>query len=101
MTHNLRPRDGNPQATVAGNLEWAPTNWFENVAAGDLHLSPGAGEPLGAGVPLPAGLADTDFDGDPRGTPPDVGADELTVPLLADGFETGNLSRWSGWYGAS
>jgi len=101
VTHNLRPRDGNPQATVAGNLEWAPTNWFENVAAGDLHLSPGAGEPLGAGVPLPAGLADTDFDGDPRGTPPDVGADELTVPLLADGFETGNLSRWSGWYGAS
>lgn len=60
----------------------------------DLHLQ--ATSPLlGAGLTLPA-VAD-DFDGELRGTAtPDIGADEIVGPdIFADGFETGDFSRWS------
>ena len=64
------------------------------ASATDLHLQ--ATSPLlGAGLTLPA-VAD-DFDGELRGTAtPDIGADEIVGPdIFADGFETGDFSRWS------
>jgi hypothetical protein len=94
VSHNLRARDG-AQATLAGNLESAPLAWFADVTAGDLHLADPGAPPVGGGVVLPAGTAGDDFDGQPRDAEPDVGADELRVPLFADGFESGDTSAWS------
>jgi len=96
VTHNLRERDGDPQATLAGNLDWVPAAWFVDVAAGDLHLAANDLPPVNAGVPLAPGLADRDIDGDLRDDAPDAGADEAVGPLLADGFESGDLTAWSG-----
>lgn len=95
VTHNLRERDGDPQATLAGNLDWVPAAWFVDVAAGDLHLAADDLPPVDAGAPLTPGLADRDIDRDLRDAAPDVGADEAVGPLLADGFESGDLSAWS------
>ena len=94
VSHNLRARDG-AQATLAGNLDAAPPGWFVSIAAGDLHLAGAALPPVGGGVALPPGVAGDDFDGQPRDAGPDVGADELRVPLFSDGFESGDTSAWS------
>lgn len=74
VSHNLMDRGG--AAVLAGNLENAPLGWFVDGAGGDLHLAPGAGA-LGAGAAVPAGHCDHDIDGETRGSPPDVGADEV------------------------
>lgn len=95
VTHNLRERDGNPQATLVGNITGASTEWFNDLAAGDLHLSGAALPPVGAGVPLAAGEADRDIDRQPRRSPPDVGADEVRDTLFEDGFESGDVMGWS------
>ena len=67
---------------------------FADVAADDYHLKPGspaldAGETL-ADVPV-------DLEGTPRPQGPafDVGAFEGIGSIFADGFETGDTSRWS------
>jgi hypothetical protein len=67
------------------------------VSATDLHLQ-AASPMLDAGLALPA--VTDDFDGEPRPpVAPDIGADEIVTPLgpdiFADGFETGDFSRWS------
>ena len=51
--------------------------WFTNVATGDLHLTSAATAAIGQGIPLAA--VPTDIDGQPRGSTPDIGADQ-TVP---------------------
>ncbi|MDX2169659.1 MAG: hypothetical protein SF182_21495 [Deltaproteobacteria bacterium] len=51
---------------------------FANAAAGDFHLAAGDSCARDAGVPL-SGITGVDLDGEPRGTPPDAGADELIV----------------------
>ena len=92
---DLLARDG-ASAVAGGNLEYAPLIWLTDVAAGDLHLTAAAGAAVDAGVLLPAGLADTDFDGDVRDASPDVGADELgTGAIFDDGFESGDTSAWA------
>lgn len=98
VSHNLRPRDGGV-AQQQSNLDHAPLGWFADVAGGDLHLSALAGAAIGGGAALAAGVADFDIDRQWRpgvGAPPDVGADEFSPPLLADGFESGNAGAWSG-----
>jgi len=80
---------------LSTNLEYVPLGLFADVAGGDLHLVDPVSNPVGAGTPLPPGLADTDFDGQIRDDAPDIGADEIGQPLFADGFETGDLSRWT------
>ncbi|MEE4273124.1 MAG: right-handed parallel beta-helix repeat-containing protein [Thermoanaerobaculales bacterium] len=77
------------------NTEYAPLSLFVDVAAGDLHLVEPSSDPVGAGTVLSPGSADADFDGQPRDDAPDIGADEIGRPLFADGFESGDLSRWS------
>jgi hypothetical protein len=95
VTHNLREREGNPQATQIGNITAASAGWFADIAGGDLHLVGPTLPPIGAGVPLAAGVADRDIDHQPRRSPPDVGADEFRDTLFEDGFESGDLMAWS------
>lgn len=94
VSHNLRPRDG-AQANLAGNIQDAPTTWFRSVAEGDLHLRTGTLPPIGAGAAVGPGIADGDVDLQPRTPPRDVGADEWSPLLFADGFESGGTTAWS------
>ena len=80
---------------LATNTEYVPLNLFIDVAGGDLHLVDPISGPVDSGTPLAAGLADSDFDSLLRDAAPDIGADEIGQPLFTDGFETGDLSRWS------
>jgi len=80
---------------LATNTEYVPLNLFVDVAGGDLHLVDPISGPVDAGTPLGTGLADSDFDSLLRDAAPDIGADEIGQPLFTDGFETGDLSRWS------
>lgn len=87
MSHNLRPRDG-ASLTLAGNLQNAPAALFvDAVLAGDLHLVDGATAAIDQGASLPAGQADEDIDGDLREPARDIGADERSDLIFADGFE--------------
>jgi hypothetical protein len=89
MSHNLRPRDG-ATLTQAGNLENAPATLFvDAVLAGDLHLVDGAAAAIDQGVSVPAGQADQDIDGDLREPARDIGADERSDLIFADGFQPG------------
>jgi hypothetical protein len=90
----LKPRN-NAVANLVGNLEDVPLEWFQNIAAGDLHLTAQASSAVDQGVSLAAGLADTDIDGELRDATPDVGADEYLSNIFADGFESGASSAWS------
>ena len=58
----------------ANSLTLAPP-FVNNIT--DLHLSSNALN--GLGITLPS--VTVDIDGDPRGTPPSIGADEFSVPL--------------------
>ena len=95
VTHNLRARDGNPQANLAGNLTAAPLTWFVAPAAGNLHLVSDTVPPVDAGASVAPGWADDDIDLQPRGTARDVGADEAHDAIFADSFEAGNALAWS------
>ncbi len=95
VSHNLRERDGNPQAVLAGNLEGAQLGWFQSVAQGDLHLVGEALPPVDAGAAVAPGLADRDIDLEARPAARDIGADEFVAALFADGFESGGPNAWS------
>jgi len=94
VSHTLLSRDG-AQATLTTNLAGAPLAWFVEPSIGDLHLTAAAVGPIDSGTPLPVGVADGDFDLEPRDSAPDAGADEVTAILFRDGFESGNTSAWS------
>ncbi len=66
--------DVRAEGNVVGELE----GYFVDPQEGDLHLTTRAASALGKGVPLPA-VAE-DIDGEPRRSPPDVGADERYDP---------------------
>ena len=88
-------RDRGGTAVVATNFENAPAALFADVAAGDLHLIDPESSPVDSGTPLPAGLCETDIDGQSRGAGPDIGADEFGWGIFADGFESGGIGGWS------
>ena len=94
VSHNLRARDG-AQAVLAGNLTGASLAWFRSAVEADLHLASATVPPVGAGAPIAPGDVDRDLDGELRTPPRDVGADEWSPLLFADGVESGNTSRWS------
>ena len=74
MSHQLRDRGAGPM-TLAGNVENVGADAFVDPASGDLHLAgPGT---LADGAGDPAHRTVDDIDGEQRGSPPDVGADEL------------------------
>ena len=93
VTNRIWDRGG--MSYLSTNTEYAPLSLFADVAAGDLHLVDPTSSPVDAGTALAAGLGDTDFDGLVRDAAPDIGADEIGQPLFADGFESGDLSRWT------
>jgi hypothetical protein len=100
VSHNLRPRDG-AFAALAGNITSAPASLFVDASTGDLHLRPTATAAIDKAVALNPALA-WDIDSAPRGTLPDVGADEfagwtftLTVPATALAGTSIEV-RWSG-----
>ena len=76
VSHNLRERTG-ASALTLGNLEDADEALFTDVEAGDLHLAPTVLGAIDAGESIQVGLADTDFEGDPRLGFRDIGADEV------------------------
>jgi hypothetical protein len=81
-------------AHLSTNTEYASLALFADVSSGDLHLVDPSSSPVDAGTVLAPGLCDTDFDAQARDAMPDIGADEIGQPFFADGFETGDLSRW-------
>ena len=93
-THGLIARDG-ARATTGGNIANVPQSLFVNVAAGNVHLVPGAATAIDKAAALSNPVA-IDIDGEPRGTMADVGADEYraatpsltlsaTSPVIAGG----------------
>ncbi len=74
----------------------APSAGFFSPGAPDydyhlIEISPAVDQAIGSTTP-------DDIDGETRGQAPDIGADERTGPaeaLFWDGFETGDLRRWS------
>ncbi len=68
---------------------------FADAATGDFHLLLTDACARGRGQDL-SKMFGLDIDGGPRPEGPgwDVGADQV-APLFADGFESGDLSRWS------
>jgi hypothetical protein len=75
----IQQRDG-AGGTLTGNLTNAPLNWFASAAAGDLHLTAAATGAIDQAAVLP-NVGD-DYDGQPRGAFPDLGADEYNPPTL-------------------
>ncbi|NJN54961.1 MAG: hypothetical protein HC804_09525 [Anaerolineae bacterium] len=74
-------RDG-AQGTLNGNNTNAQSNWFVNVATGDLHLVAAATAVIDHAAPLPQVSDDFDGHGRPVGAVPDIGADEYgSVPF--------------------
>ena len=74
VSHNLLARDDGRAVTV-GNVTNAPLSLFVDVAGADLHLISSAAIAIDKAVALTPPLA-TDLDSEPRGSAPDVGADE-------------------------
>ena len=66
--------EGEGDVTSENNVVGELSDYFVNLAAGDLHLTEAATLALGKGIVLP--LVQDDIDGDKRGEHPDVGADE-------------------------
>lgn len=67
-------RRDDARGTVESNQLQPPIGQFVDAAGGDLHLAAGAIGALDQGTPLAEVMAD--LDGEPRGTPTDLGADE-------------------------
>ena len=75
MSDRVVARDDASTQTL-GNVESVALDYFDDVAAGDLHLTADAADAIDSGARLANGVVDDDFDGDPRTDPRDVGADE-------------------------
>ncbi len=71
-----------------------PAELFSDPAADDYHLKPGS-PAVDAGETLPD--VPVDLEGTPRPVGPafDIGAYEGVGTIFTDGFESGDLSRWS------
>ncbi len=85
--------------TYTGNITGSTPQpeWFVDPAVADLHLTASATAAIDAASPLPE--VPDDYDLQPRGSAPDVGADESNPPgpaLFADGFESGGFAT-GGW----
>lgn len=70
----IRARNG-ATALLSANRTDAAASWFVNAPAGDLHLASYIGGVVGKGVTIPE--LKLDIDGEQRGVPCDIGADEL------------------------
>jgi hypothetical protein len=71
------------------------TPLFVDPAASDRHLQLQDTCAKNAGLNTSFALFDLDLELRPQLGAPDIGADEIAELLFADGFESGNVSRWS------
>ena len=67
-----------------GNVTNAQSGWFVNAATADLHLVASATAVINQAAPLPE--VTDDYDGHPRDTTPDIGADEYTPPFVPSDY---------------
>ena len=77
VSHDLKPRDSGA-ATLAGNVTHAAAGLFVSAATGDLHLRPTASAAMNQAAAISTPVP-WDIDGQPRGAPADVGADEYSA----------------------
>ncbi len=73
---SIRLRDG-ASGQVVNNLTTAQVPWFNNVAAGDLHLSGFIGDVVNQGQPVSGLIDDFDKEKRPQGGGYELGADEI------------------------
>lgn len=96
MDAEIWEREGVTNLSLVDNFTTAPASWFVNEASGDLHLRPEATAAIDQ-VSRDADCSD-DFDAATRpaaANQVDLGADEYSPLIFADGFESGNTSAWS------
>jgi hypothetical protein len=72
--------NGAGDSTLMSNVTNSQSTWFVDVLAGDLHLSSAVNGVVGSGTAI-IGLVD-DFDGVLRSGNIDIGADQLSNPIL-------------------
>jgi hypothetical protein len=85
----IQPRDG-ATPIESGNLLDAQSNWFVDIATGDLHLTSSAMPAIDQVTRLPDAMDDFDAQARPAGAgQADIGADEFGVVdlIFADGFD--------------
>jgi len=73
---SIRNRDGAPAAAMTGNVESVESDWFRDMAQGDLHLTAGGHGAIDGGDAATGVIDDVDGDSRPYLGGPDVGADE-------------------------
>lgn len=76
-THAIMAREGAAAQLVDTNVQTAELGTFVDPLAGDVHLLPTAEVAIDRGAPLGADALVEDFEGQPRDSLPDLGADEL------------------------
>ncbi len=93
--------------TIAGNVTNAQAAWFVNPAQGNLRLSSSAPASVIDAAATHADVND-DYDGNTRGTAPDIGAHEYngqptapSAPTGCNATSLGNLEIRVGWSDAS
>ena len=74
----IQQRDGAPAATKTSNLEQADPAWFQNLASGDLRLTPAAHPALGTGERRLGFHEDVDRKPRPLAQNWDIGASQIT-----------------------
>jgi hypothetical protein len=77
LTDGMIDRRDGAQAIVTGNYVQAGSALFVSASAGDLHLREGATVAINRGVFIENVTVDWDGQNRPRGSAPDIGADEL------------------------
>ncbi|WP_374442493.1 T9SS type A sorting domain-containing protein [Epilithonimonas sp.] len=83
-TTNSRAYTTTIGSTTNDNASYASTNAAPFTSATDLHLNSGSTEIANVESKGANLSVTTDIDGDARGTTPDMGADEITIPPVAN-----------------
>lgn len=101
-SHRIMERNGAVATVFDNNITAAAENWFVNAPVGDLHLRETALEAIDKGKSVDA--MGVDIDGEQRGTPPDIGADEYSPAeavlkrntiIVRNDFHSGNTDWYS------
>lgn len=84
----IQPRNG-AVPLLNNNLGGAQSNWFVDVASGDLHLTPAASPAIGHATVLMDATNDFDEQQRPSGlNQSDIGADQISMDrIFANGFD--------------
>ena len=75
VSHTVQRTDDATSSAIP-NLENEPGTSFQQITSGDMHLAPGAINPIDSATDIWLTLVPDDFEGIPRDATPDFGADE-------------------------